>query len=150
MYEVTAKARMLVRRPALEVFEAFADPNTMTRFWFPKASGRLKTGEEVKWYVGTDDGAPEITVRVKSAEKPNSLHIEWGDGDRFTDVKWEFESAGDEGTIVRITESGFAGDQSEVIQSALDSTGGFNQVVTAVKALLEHDVQINVVKDHVT
>lgn len=88
-------------------------------------------------------------MRVKSAEKPNSLHIEWGDGDRFTDVKWEFESAGDEGTIVRITESGFSGGQSEVIQSALDLTGGFNQVVTAVKALLEHDAQINVVKDHV-
>ena len=149
MSEITAKAQMLIRRPASEVFEAFANPDTMTKFWFPRATGRLETGKEVKWYVGTTDDAFKITVRVRSAEKPHSLHIEWGDGDQFTHVRWEFEDKGNEGTIVRITESGFTGDQSAIVQSALDSTGGFNQVVTAVKALLEHNAQINVVKDHI-
>lgn len=149
MSEVTAKAQMLIRRPASEVFEAFVDPDTMTKFWFPKASGRLETGKEVKWYVGTTDDAFEITVRVKLAEKPHTLQMEWGDGDQFTQVRWEFEDKGNEGTIVRITEDGFSGDQSEIVQSALNSTGGFNQVVTALKALLEHDAQINVVRDHV-
>ena len=103
----------------------------------------------MKWYIGTGDDAFEITVRVKSAEKPHSLHIEWGDSEQFTEVVWAFESKGDEGTIVRITESGFSGDQSEIVQAALDSTGGFNQVITAAKALLEHNAQINVVADHV-
>lgn len=149
MSEITATARMLIRRPASEVFEAFADPDIMTKFWFPKASGRLEKGKDVTWYAGVDDDAPEITVHVKSAEKPHSLHIEWGHGAQFTTVKWQFECKGDEGTIVRIIESGFSGDPSEIVQAALDSTGGFNQVVTAAKALLEHDAQINVVKDHV-
>ncbi len=150
MSEITANARILIRRPASEVFEAFADPKVMTKYWFPRASGRLETGKEVKWYVGTGDDAPKITVRVKSADKPNSIHFEWGDGDGFTDVKWEFESRGEKGTIVSITESGFSGDQSEIVQCALDSTGGFNQVVIAAKALLEHGAEINVVEDHVT
>jgi uncharacterized protein YndB with AHSA1/START domain len=149
MSEVIAKAQILIHRSASEVFEAFADPDTMTKFWFPRASGRLETGKEVKWYVGTDDDAPEITVRVKLTEPPHFIHIEWGDRDQFTDVKWRFESASDERTIIRVVESGFSGSQSEVIQQALVSTGGFNQVVTAVKALLEHDVEINVVRDHV-
>ncbi len=149
MGEVTANARMLIRRPAPDVFEAFVDPQIMTRFWFPKASGRLETGNEVSWYVGTGDDAFEITVRVKSADKPHLLHIEWGDSGQFTQVVWVFESKGEEETIVRITESGFTGDQSEIVQSALASTGGFNQVITAAKALLEHDAQINVVEDHV-
>ena len=148
MGNFTATARILIHRPASEVYEAFADPDTMTKFWFPKASGRLETGKDVKWYVGTGDDAPEIIVRVKLAEKPKTIHIEWGDGDKFTDVTWEFESKGDEGTIVRITESGFTGSESEIMDNVLDSTGGFNQVVVAVKALLEHDVRLNIVKDH--
>lgn len=140
---------MLIRRPAPEVYEAFADPDMMTRFWFPKATGRLETGEELSWFVGTAEDAFEITVRVKSANKPHLLHIEWGSGDQFTEVKWDFESNGDKETVVRIVASGFSGEQSEIVQAALDSTGGFNQVITAVKALLEHNAQINVVSDHV-
>lgn len=149
MSRVTANARMIIHRPAKDVFEAFADPAIMTRFWFPKASARLEEGREVTWYVGMDADAFEVTVRVKAAQKPHLLHIEWGDGDAFTDVRWDFESIGDGDTIVRICESGFSGDQADVVQAALDSTAGFNQVITAAKALLEHGVRIDVVEDHV-
>ena len=149
MTEITANAQMTINRPASDVFDAFADPAIMTKFWFPKVSGRLEEGHEVKWFVGTHDDAFGITVRAKAIQRPHLLHIQWGDGGVFTEVKWEFESKGDDQTIVRIRESGFSGDKSEVIQAALNSTGGFNQVVTAVKALLEHDVRINVVEDHI-
>ncbi|MEP0520977.1 MAG: SRPBCC domain-containing protein [Hyphomicrobiales bacterium] len=149
MVEITASAQIIIHRPAAEVFEAFADPEIMTKFWFPRASGRLEAGEEVRWYVGTSDDAFEITVRVKSAEKPSSLHLQWGDGDAFTDVKWEFESKSHNETVVRIRESGFSGDQSAVVVAALNSTGGFNQVIVAAKALVEHGVHINVVNDHI-
>jgi uncharacterized protein YndB with AHSA1/START domain len=150
MVEITANAQITIHRPAADVFEAFADPDVMTKFWFPRASGRLETGKDVKWYVGTEDDAFEITVRVKSAKTPSSLHIQWGVGDAFTDVKWQFERKSDSATIVRIQESGFSGDQSEIVRAALDSTGGFNQVVVAAKALLEHGAHINVVTDNVT
>lgn len=149
MKEMTANAQMIIRRPASEVFEAFADPAIMTKFWFPRASGRLEEGREVKWFVGTDADAFEITVRVKAVKKPHSLHVQWGGDGVFTDVRWEFESKGDRETIVRICESGFPGDEHEVVRAALDSTGGFNQVITAAKALLEHNARINVVEDHV-
>lgn len=150
MKEITANAQMIIHRPASDVFEAFVDPNIMTRFWFPKTSGRLEEGKEVKWYVGTDAGAFEITVRVKVAQKPHTLCIQWGVDSTFTDVEWKFEPHDDSGTIVRICESGFSGNHSEVVRAALDSTGGFNQVITAAKALLEHGAQINVVEAHVS
>lgn len=141
---------MIIHRPAPEVFEAFVDPAVMTKFWFPRASGRLEEGKEVKWFVGTDADAFEIIVRVKEVQKPHFLHIEWGSDGVFTDVRWDFESTSDGQTVVRICESGFHGDQHEVIRTALDSTGGFNQVITAAKALLEHNTRINVVEDHVS
>lgn len=149
MQDITATAQLLIHRPATEVYEAFADPDIMTRFWFPRASGRLETGAVVHWYVGSGEDAFEITVRVVLAAKPHSLHIEWGAGDQFTDVRWDFEGRGSDATILRITESGFTGGAPEIVQAALDSTKGFNQVVVAVKALLEHGAHINIVKDHV-
>ncbi len=40
---------MLIRKPVAEVFEAFVDPATTSKFWFTKGSGRLAPGEEIRW-----------------------------------------------------------------------------------------------------
>jgi uncharacterized protein YndB with AHSA1/START domain len=40
---------MLIRRPAIEVFEAFVNPDIITQFWFTKSSGRLAPGAQVEW-----------------------------------------------------------------------------------------------------
>jgi hypothetical protein len=44
---------------------------------------------------------------------------------------------------------GFTGSDEQIFVSVLDSTRGFNQVIIAVKAFVEHGVQVNVVVDHV-
>jgi len=44
-----AKAAMLIRKPAAEVFEAFVEPKITTRFWFTKSTGRLEVGKRVTW-----------------------------------------------------------------------------------------------------
>jgi uncharacterized protein YndB with AHSA1/START domain len=44
-----AKTGMLIRRPVADVFAAFIDPETTTKFWFTKSSGRLEPGKQVKW-----------------------------------------------------------------------------------------------------
>lgn len=41
-----------------------------------------------------------------------------------------------------------SGSPFDQFERALDSTAGFNQVIVALKALIEHDAQINVVDDH--
>ena len=64
-------------------------------------------------------------------------------------MTWTFEERGPNATLLRVEEAGFSGGPKEVIASALDSTGGFNQVITAAKAWLEHGAIINVVADHV-
>ena len=40
---------MLVRRPAVEVWEAFEDPDRISRFWLARSTGRLETGATVRW-----------------------------------------------------------------------------------------------------
>ena len=39
-----AKAEMLIRKPAAEVFEAFVNPAITSKFWFTKGSGRFEEG----------------------------------------------------------------------------------------------------------
>ena len=147
--EVTAKARILVRRPRDEVFDAFADPAIMGKFWFRREDRGLREGDRITWFVGDEPNAFEIEVRVKSIERPSKILIEWGEGDRFTTVSWTLDEHEPDVTRLVIEERGFIGSRDEVVAQALDSTGGFNQVVVALKALLEHGSTINVVDDHV-
>jgi len=47
----------------------------------------------------------------------------------------------------RVTETGFTGTADDMAARAVDSTGGFTKVLAAVKALLEHDILLDVVAD---
>jgi len=147
--EITAKAQILVRRPREEVFNAFVDPEIMSKFWFARKDQGLRQGDIVTWYVGDAPNAFEIEVRVKSIKQPSQINIEWGHGDQFTTVTWTLEERSSNVTRLMIEEHGFDGSREEIVSQALDSTCGFNQVVVALKALLEHNATINVVTDHV-
>ncbi|MGN6546152.1 MAG: hypothetical protein ACTHK7_13945 [Aureliella sp.] len=43
--------------------------------------------------------------------------------------------------------SGFTGSPQEVTAQVIDSTGGFNLVLAAAKALLEHGIKLNLIRD---
>ena len=145
---ITAKAQMLVHAPAVEVFEAFAKPEMMSRFWFARRDEGLVAGDTVQWFLGEKPEAPKINVKVKVSESPHKLIVDWGHQDEFTTVSWILEEKGNNLTLLKIEESGFSGSEKEIIERVLDSTAGFNQVLLAAKALVEHGVSINVVQDH--
>jgi len=135
-----ARATMLIRRPAQEVFNAFVDPCVTARFWFSRASGPLVAGQTVTWYW--DHYGASGNVMVKALEPHRRIAIEWP-----TPVEWLFAPMGDDTTFVTITASGFTGTDDEQVTLALDSTEGFNLVIAACKAFLEHGIELNVVND---
>ncbi len=147
--EITAKAQILIRRPCVEVFNAFIDPGVMSKFWFTRKDQGLCEGDTVIWYVGDRSDAFEIEVRIKSIKEPSLINFEWGYGSHFTNVTFTLMEQSPEMTQISIVERGFSGSREEIVLQALDSTCGFNQVVVAAKALLEHNIKINVVRDHV-
>jgi uncharacterized protein YndB with AHSA1/START domain len=137
-----AKAEMLIRRPAAEVFEAFVDPAVTTRFWFTKSSGRLEAGKRVRWdwemYGVGDD------VHVKEIEAGRRIRIQWiSDG---TETEWTFSPRSDS-TFVVVTHEGFKGDGDAIVKAALDSTQGFTIALCGLKALLEHGLALGLVQD---
>ena len=140
-----AKAAMLIRRPAREVFEAFIDPGITSRFWFTKSTGRLEAGKHVKWTWEMYDVS--VDVEVKEIEADKRIVIEWGNYGEMTTVEWIFKPYEDDKTYVTITNYGFKGDGDKVVKDALDSTGGFTWVLAGLKARLEHNLELNAIAD---
>jgi uncharacterized protein YndB with AHSA1/START domain len=142
-----AKAEMLIRKPVAEVFEAFINPAVTSRFWFTKGSGRLDSGKQIRWDWEMFGVSAEISVKAIEANK--RILIEWSSsGGNPTAVEWLFSPRADDTTFVTITESGFSGDGDEVVQTALNSQGGFTFLLSGLKAFLEHNIELNLSADH--
>lgn len=134
---------MLVRRPAAQVFRAFADPAVTTRFWYTRSSGPMTAGATLRWDWEMYDLS--TTVKVLEVEQDSRIVFEWNE-DRPATVELRFLPWKDDTTYVRVLETGHSGD--DVAQLVADSSSGFSFVLSALKALLEHDVVLRVVLDH--
>jgi uncharacterized protein YndB with AHSA1/START domain len=145
---LTGKARIRIRRPPSAVFTAFADASAMSTFWFTRRDHGLREGESVQWFIGSGKDAVPFAVRVKELKRPGRIVIEWENGGEDTQVAWSIEGTAGGDTIVTIEESGFTGSRESIIERALASTAGFNQVIVAAKAFVEHGVALNVVASH--
>ncbi|MBN6886132.1 SRPBCC family protein [Cytobacillus horneckiae] len=133
---------MLIRRPVEEVFEAFVNPEVTTKFWFTKSSGRLETEKLVTWdweMYGVSD-----QVYVEDLQLNKRILIKSSDS---TKTEWVFDSRTNKETFVTIVNSGFKGNEDDIVNQAVDSMGGYTMVLCALKALLEHNVILNAVFD---
>lgn len=135
------KAEMLIRKPVADVFNAFVDPAITTKFWFTKSSGKLEAGKRARWewemYGVGDD------IDVKTIEPTKRIIFEWSfPKSNLVEMKFTPHA---KGTMVSITNSGLRGD--DVIAEALDLTQGWNIVLCAAKAWLEHGIELNAIAD---
>jgi uncharacterized protein YndB with AHSA1/START domain len=141
----TMKTGMLIRRPVADVFEAFANPDITTKFWFTKGSGRLEAGKQVQWEW--EMYGISVPVTAKAVEPNQRIVIEWPGHNGSTTVEWTFAPQQDGTTFVSITETGFTGDGDELVNQVTDSTQGFSLVLAGAKAFLEHNIRLNLVAD---
>jgi uncharacterized protein YndB with AHSA1/START domain len=140
-----AKTGMLIHKPVEQVFEAIVDPEITSEFWFSKGSGRLETGKQVHWEWESHDISIEVTAR---AIEPNKrVLIEWPGYTGPTEVEWTFQAIPDGTTFVRVQESGWTDDADKLVRYVADSTQGFTLMLAGLKALLEHDIQLNLTLD---
>lgn len=149
MDNLSAKAKVRIRKPPAEVFHAFADAGAMSEFWFTRRDDGLKAGESVTWFIGSGENSIAFDVHVQELSHPNKIVIFWERDGAYTQVTWSIEETEEGDSILTIEESGFTGSSDAIVEQALDSTAGFNQVIIAAKALLEHGIGLNVVADHV-
>lgn len=140
------KQQLLIRAPAEAVYNAFANPEVTTQFWFSHSDGPLKTGATRIWEWRMFGCS--TSVDVIEATPHSRILVEWGEPTRRSSVEWTFESRADASTLVTVRNFGLAGSTEEVVAEAIDSMGGFSLVLASCKALLEYNVQLNVIADH--
>lgn len=140
-----AKAEMLIRKPVHEVFEAFINPEITTRFWFTESTGPLEPGKSVQWTWAMY--GVTVPVRVTGIEQHKRISIEWGNYEDQTSVEWTFTALPDGHTFVSIVNTITEADTAKTIAIVRDSTEGFTLVLAGLKALLEHNIILNLVAD---
>lgn len=136
---------MLIRKPVHEVFLAFIDPEITTKFWFTKSSGSLEEGKQVTWEWKMYNVSSQVTIQRIVVDK--QIRITWEGYENPTQVEWSFDPHAEDKTFVTIMESGFAGEGDKLIEQIIAATGGWTWVLAGLKALLEHNIQLNLVAD---
>jgi uncharacterized protein YndB with AHSA1/START domain len=140
----TVTQTMLFRVSPERAFQAFVDPSITTRFWFTHSDGPLEEGRRVTW-----EWRPygcSCQVEVQAIEQDKRILIKWGDENEWSMVEWTFAPRPGGSTLVTVRNSEFTG-TSDPIAVAIDSMGGFSLVLANAKALLEHDLELNLIYD---
>lgn len=136
---------MMIRRPVGEVFEAFVNPEITSRFWFSRGSARLEPGARVVWEW--EMYGVSMNVDVLEVEPNRKIVITGPDDEPPLTVEWLFTPRGDDATMVTINCRGFAGEGETLHRQISDSTEGYALSLAAAKALLEHGIELNLVRD---
>ena len=132
-----------VSRPVNEVFEAVADPDSLSAYFTTGgAKGRLETGATVTWDFADFPGAfPVHVVEVIENEK---IVLRWGADEagadsRETEVVMQFTDTGDGRTLVEISEHGWPESQAG-LDASYGNCMGWAQMVCALKMWVEHRI----------
>ncbi len=140
MTDQVVTAEMLIRRPPGEVFAAFANPQTIRKFWLRDTSGPLAPGARVQWHFMVPGATANVVVRA--FEAPRRIAFEWSGG---MHVELSFEPFGDGATQLTAAISGLNG--KDPITQATNVVEGFSVVFCDLKTLLESGSSANLVRD---
>lgn len=141
--KIIVEAQMLIRKPAVMVFEAFINPEITKNFWFTKGSDKLAVGKHITWEWEMYGFTAEVWVKeIVTNEK---IIIEWQEP--ATTVEFNFKAINDNATYVVIKNYGFDLANDALIEAAKDNTGGFTTVLDGLKAYLEHNINLNLIAD---
>jgi uncharacterized protein YndB with AHSA1/START domain len=140
MSSVNATVEMLIRKPAKDVFDAFANPRIIEKFWLKSASGPLAKDATVEWEFMVQGARETVTVTEFIANQV--IAFKWSDG---VAVEMKFEQQDKNSTRLSVNATGFNGaDESSL---AVNATEGFTIVVCDLKSLLETGQSGNMVRD---
>lgn len=130
-------------RPVDEVFEAVADPESLSRFFTTGgAKGRLEPGAEVTWDFHDFPGA--FPVLVQEVIPNQKIVLQWEatqDPSIWTTITMTFQALEDGRTLVRISEYGWPATEAG-LKSSFGNCEGWTGMLCAMKAWLEHGINL--------
>jgi uncharacterized protein YndB with AHSA1/START domain len=141
MSDTSVQVSMQIRRPPGEVFAAFANPQTIRKFWLTDTTGPLAPGARVQWQFMVPGATAKVVVT--RFEAPRVLSFDWPDDGLHVDMT--FEPFGEDGTRAAIAVNGFDG--AKVLSEVVSTVEGFTIVLADLKTLLETGESAGIVRD---
>ncbi len=139
----SVKVGMRIRRTPDDVFQAIVDPDITRKIWYTKSSGKMIPGAQLVWEWEMYGVSSRVFVR--EIEENSRVVFTWSGytPENPTTVEFRFIPMHDDTTYV----AGFTGTGDELVRYVADSTSGFTFVLSALKALLEHNIALGLVLD---
>lgn len=136
-----------IARPVEEVFEAVANPATLSRYFTTGgAEGRLQTGAMVHWAFADFPG--RFPVRVVEVVPNERIILRWdadeaadGGAPYQTQVTMTFETLADGRTLVSISEEGWR-ETPAGLKASYGNCHGWTQMLCALKGHLEYGINL--------
>jgi uncharacterized protein YndB with AHSA1/START domain len=146
-----------IARPVHDVFEAVADPDTLSCYFTTGgAKGRIEQGATVTWDFADFPGA--FPVEVVAVVPDRRIVLKWeayegpppdAGGDvpaestagYQTTVTMTFEPQGEDRTLVTIAEEGWR-ETERGLQGSYGNCQGWAQMLCAMKAWVEHGINL--------
>ncbi|MGH6644291.1 MAG: SRPBCC family protein [Bradyrhizobium sp.] len=153
--ELKFRVAARIAKPVHEVFEAVADPKTLSEYFTTGgAEGRLETGATVTWDFHDFPGAFPVWVievvedekivlewQASEGEAPNVEGGELKDAAYRTRVTMSFKGLDDGRTLVEIAEEGWRETQG-ALGASYGNCQGWSQMLCALKAWTEHGINL--------
>jgi uncharacterized protein YndB with AHSA1/START domain len=143
--ELSFEVQIKIQKPVAEVFNAVHSPEKLSSYFTNGgASAPLDEGATVEWsFADTPGETPfKFPVIVKNVVPNEMIVFEWeGSEAGNTTVEMKFESAGEDATLVKISESGWRENQNELSRSYMNCMG-WSQMLSALKAFTEYGINL--------
>lgn len=130
------RTKLIIAKPAHEVFEAFVDPSKIGNFWFSSSSERWETGKTIKLHYEEYNAEGEITV--KEIVKDRKIAFEWDYGNTHL-VTITLTQTDKMSTIVEVNEEGFE-ENENLLPMLVGNKEGWVYMLTCLKGYLEHGI----------
>lgn len=128
--------KLMIAKPAKEVFEAIVDPEKIGNFWFSSSSERWAPGKTIK--LRYDEYSAEGDITVKEIVQDKRIAFEWDYGTMHL-VTITFTEVDELNTIVEVNEEGFS-DDKDSIPLLVGNKEGWVYMLTCLKGYLEHGI----------
>lgn len=136
-----------IRRAPDAVFEALVNPDSTSRFWYTKSTGRMEPGAELVWTWEMYGVSSRVVVLEIIPDRLIRFRWDGYEPANPTEVEFRLIPYGGDRTYVQVTETGFTGDGDTQVERAMESAAGFTFVLACLKAFLEHSITLTVVLD---
>jgi len=128
-----------ILKPANTVYEAIVDPKHMTNYFISKSTGKMEDGKTLTWKF--PEFEIEFPIHVEKLKQDKYISYRWDSDGELLLVEMTLEPAGDDATVVTITEKSRDNDEAG-IKWAMGNTGGWANFLACLKAYLEYGINL--------